>query len=197
HQSSRRLGGSGLAWSDGLLCFCANDLVLRFRMDDGQPSPTRDPEVVVAGLPNTGDHTSKTVVLAEYDRLFVNIGSATNSCQVANRQAQSPGIFPCPELPVRAGVWAFDARGTNQTEASGQHFATGYRNVVALAVNPQNGALYAVQHGRDTPFENWPQFFSAEQGEELPAEEFVRISGGSNNGWPYCYFDDVSEPRRL
>jgi len=196
-QFSPGLGGSGMAWRDGLLYFGANDRVLRFRLPDGRLIPTRDPEVVVSWLPNTGDHISKTVVLADDDRLFVNIGSATNSCQVANRQAQSPGIFPCPELPVRAGVWTFDARGTNQTEASGQHFATGYRNLVALAVNPRNGALYAVQHGRDMLFENWPQFFSVEQDAVLPAEEFVRISRGSNNGWPYCYFDDVFEHRKV
>jgi glucose/arabinose dehydrogenase len=153
--------------------------------------------VVVSGLPNTGDHVSKTVVLGDDHRLFVNIGSATNSCQVANRQAQSPGIFPCPELPVRAGVWTFDARGTNQTEASGQHFGTGYRNLVALAMNPRNGELYAVQHGRDMLFENWPQFFSVQQDAVLPAEEFVRISRGSNNGWPYCYYDDVFEHRKV
>jgi glucose/arabinose dehydrogenase len=196
-QFSPGLGGSGLAWRDGLLYFGANDRVLRFALPDGQLTPTSDPNVVVAGLPNTGDHISKTVVLADDNRLFVNIGSATNSCQVANRQAQSPGVFPCPELPVRAGVWAFDARGTNQTEASGQHFATGYRNLVALAVNPRNGALYAVQHGRDMLFENWPQFFSVEEDAVLPAEEFVRISSGSNNGWPYCYFDAVFEHRKV
>src|SRR5204862_2823181 len=56
-QFSPGLGGSGLAWRDGLLFFGANDRVLRFRMADGQLSPTRDPEVVVAGLANTGDHT--------------------------------------------------------------------------------------------------------------------------------------------
>jgi glucose/arabinose dehydrogenase len=196
-QFSPGLGGSGMAWRDGLLYFGANDRVLRFRLPDGRLTPTRDPEVVVSGLPNTGDHISKTVVLADDDRLFVNIGSATNSCQVANRKAQSPGIFPCPELPVRAGVWTFDARGTNQTEASGKHFATGYRNLVALAVNPRNEELYAVQHGRDMLFENWPQFFSVDQDAVLPAEEFVRISRGSNNGWPYCYFDDVFEHRKV
>jgi glucose/arabinose dehydrogenase len=196
-QFSPGLGGSGMAWRDGLLFFGANDRVLRFRLPDGRLTPSRDPEVVVSGLPNTGDHISKTVVLAEEDKLFVNIGSASNSCQVANRKAQSPGVFPCPELPVRAGVWAFDARGTNQTEASGRHFATGYRNLVALALNPENGELYAVQHGRDMLFENWPQFFGVEQDAVLPAEEFVRISRGSNNGWPYCYFDDVFEHRKV
>jgi glucose/arabinose dehydrogenase len=31
----------------------------------------------------------------------------------------------------------------------------------------------------------------------LPAEEFVRISSGSDNGWPYCYFDDVTRHRKV
>ena len=191
------LGGSGIAWGEALLYFGANDRVLRYRLPAGSLTPIGQPEIVVSGLPNTGDHISKTVVLADRRRLFVNIGSATNACQVANRQAQSPGVFPCPELPVRAGVWLFDALGTNQTQASGEHYATGLRNMVALDVNPANGELYGVQHGRDMLFENWPQFFTVEEDAVLPAEEFVRISRGINNGWPYCYFDDVFEHRKV
>ena len=196
-QFSAALGGSGIAWRDGLLYFGANDRVLRFRLPGRRLTPVGEAEVVVSGLPNTGDHISKTVVLADGNRIFVNIGSASNACQVANRQAQSPGVFPCPELPVRAGVWVFDAGGTNQTQANGQHYATGLRNMVALAVNPANGELYGVQHGRDMLFENWPQFFTVEEDAVLPAEEFVRISSGINNGWPYCYFDDVFEHRKV
>jgi glucose/arabinose dehydrogenase len=191
------LGGSGMAWGDARLYFGANDRVLRFRLPAGKLMPVGEPEVVVSGLPNTGDHISKTVVLADDHRLFVNVGSSSNACQVANRRAQSPGIFPCPDLPVRAGVWRFDARGTNQTEASGQHYATGYRNMVALAVNPANGDLYGVQHGRDMLFENWPQFYTVDEDAVLPAEEFTKISRGSNNGWPYCYYDDAFEHRRV
>lgn len=194
---SAGLGGSGLAWDDGRLFFGANDRVLRFRLPAGRLEPIGGSETVVSGLPNTGDHISKTVVLGEHDRLFVNIGSASNSCQVANRQAQSPGVFPCPELPIRAGVWQFNARRTNQTQADGQRFATGYRNLVALAMNPFDRELYAVQHGRDMLFENWPQFFTPEEDAVLPAEEFVRIPRGSNNGWPYCYFDAVFEHRKV
>ena len=191
------LGGSGLAWDDGRLFFGANDRVLRFRLPAGRLEPAGGPETVVSGLPNTGDHISKSVVLADHATLFVNIGSASNACQVENRVAQSPGVFPCPELPIRAGVWQFDARRSNQTEADGRHFATGYRNLVALAVNPFDGELYAVQHGRDMLFENWPQFFTVEEDAVLPAEEFVRIRRGSNNGWPYCYFDAVFEHRKV
>ena len=194
---SAGLGGSGIAWGQASLYLGANDRVLRFRLPAGRLTPVGGPEVVVSGLPNTGDHISKTVVLAGTHTLFVNIGSASNACQVANRQAQSPGVFPCPELPIRAGVWTFDARGTNQTQADGEHYATGLRNMVALAVNPRNNELYGVQHGRDMLFENWPQFFTVEEDAVLPSEEFVRITRGSDNGWPYCYFDAVFEHRKV
>lgn len=194
---SRDLGGSGIAWNDGRLFFGANDRIVRFRLPDGHIRPQGTPEVVVSGLPNIGDHISKTVVLADRRTLLVNIGSASNACQVQNRVAQSPGVFPCPELPVRAGVWTFDANGTNQTQSDGQRYATGLRNMVALAMNPSNGELYGVQHGRDMLFENWPQFYTVEEDAVLPAEEFVRISRGVNNGWPYCYFDAVFEHKKV
>jgi glucose/arabinose dehydrogenase len=190
-------GGSGIAWGGGRLFFGENDRILRYRLPSGELTPRGGAEVVVAGLPSTGDHISKTVVLRDEHTLFVNIGSASNSCQVANRRLQSPGVFPCPELPIRAGVWAFDALGTGQSEASGRHYATGYRNMVALAVHPRSRELFGVQQGRDMLFQNWPQFFTAEQSAVMPAEELVRIASGSNNGWPYCFFDDQFEHRKL
>jgi glucose/arabinose dehydrogenase len=194
---SPALGGSGIAWARDLLYFGANDRIVRFRLPSGRLTPTDNGEIVVSGLPNTADHISKTVVLADRNRLFVNIGSASNACQVVNRQAQSPGVFPCPELPVRAGVWQFDANGTNQTQADGLRYATGLRNMVALAINPRNNELYGVQHGRDMLFENWPQHFTVEEDAVLPSEEFVRIGRGSDNGWPYCYHDAVFEHKKV
>jgi glucose/arabinose dehydrogenase len=136
-------------------------------------------------------------VLPDAQTLFVNIGSASNACQLVNRQAQSPGVFPCPELSTRAGVWLFNAGGTNQTQSTGRRYASGLRNMVALAVNPQNNALYGVQHGRDMLFENWPQYFTVDEDAVLPAEEFIRINDGSNKGWPYCYQDAVFENRKV
>lgn len=194
---SPNLGGSGIAWGQDALYFGANDRVIRFQLPSGQLAPSAAAEVIVSGLPNTGDHISKTVVLGNAQTLFVNIGSASNSCQQANRQAQSPGVSPCPELPVRAGVWTFNTGTTNQTQASGQRYATGLRNMVALAINPANGELYGVQHGRDMLFENWPQFFTVDEDAVLPAEEFVRIASGSDNGWPYCFLDAVVEQKKV
>ena len=194
---SAGLGGSGIAWGHDLLFFGANDRVVRYPLPAGNLMPTGDAETVVGGLPSTGDHISKTVVLADRRTLFVNIGSASNSCQVANRQLESPGVFPCPELPIRAGVWEFDAKGTNQTQSDGRHYATGLRNMVALAFNSRDRELYGVQHGRDMLFENWPQFYTQEEDAVLPSEELVRITRGSDNGWPYCYHDDVFEHRKV
>lgn len=185
-------GGSGIAWVDGRLYFGENDRVLRYTLPSGVLVPTGNPAVVVSGLVSTGDHISKTVVAGSGQSIFVNIGSASNACELVNRQPQSPGVFPCPELSTRAGVWRFDGSGSNQSLASGERYATGLRNMVALAVNPRNGALYGVQHGRDRLFEQWPQFFNEQQDAVLPSEEFIRIDAGSDNGWPYCYHDGVS-----
>src|SRR5262249_12273965 len=99
------LGGSGIAWDAGRLFFGANDRVVRFLLPPGLLTPIGAAQTVVSGLPNTGDHISKDLVIADHRQLFVNFGSASNSCQVANRIAQSLGVSPCPELPVRAGVW--------------------------------------------------------------------------------------------
>jgi len=196
-QFSPNLGGSGITWANNALYFGANDRVMRYSLPNGQLTPASNPDVVVSGLPATGDHVSKTLVFGNASTLYVNIGSATNSCQTANRQLQSPGQNPCPELPIRAGVWAFNPAGTNQTEADGHHYATGYRNLVALDINPANGQLYGVQQGRDMLSDNWPQFFNDEQSANLPNEEFVRITDGSNNGWPYCYYDDQTHHAKM
>lgn len=195
-QFSAGLGGSGIAWEDGTLYFGANDRVLRFRLPAGSLAPEGGPEVVVSGLVDTGDHISKTVVV-DGQTLWVNIGSASNSCQEENREEGSPGVFPCPELATRAGVWRFDALGTNQTQDDGERYAAGVRNAVALAWNSRDGELYAVQHGRDQLFEHWPQHFTVEDDAVLPSEEFVRLTRGSDNGWPYCYHDGVSQNRKV
>ncbi|NIW35347.1 MAG: sorbosone dehydrogenase, partial [Gemmatimonadetes bacterium] len=62
---------------------------------------------------------------------------------------------PCPELERRAGIWAFDAARPGQHQGDGERFATGLRNVVALAVHSETGTLYGVQHGRDQLSQNW------------------------------------------
>src|ERR1043165_7832083 len=99
------------------------------------------PAVIVSDLPATPDHAAKTVVLSG-PTMFVNIGSASNSCQVENRVLHSPGANPCPVLDTRAGIWAFDAARTDQTLSCGTRVATGMRNTNAMALERDNDLLW-------------------------------------------------------
>ena len=180
-------GGTGIALHDHYLYYSTDDAVYRYPLKDGQLELTDPPETVVAGLPNGGNHTSKTITIDADGNLFVNIGSASNSCQERNRASRSPGRNPCPELETRAGIWRFAADRAGQRFADGERWATGLRNTVALRVDPVNGGLYGAVNGRDQLGDNWG--FTAERSAENPGEEFTRIEHGDDYGWPYCYYD--------
>jgi glucose/arabinose dehydrogenase len=190
-------GGNGIAWGEGQLYFAPNDRVLRYDFTGDELIPSGGPAVVVSGLPVGGDHQRKSIVLDGKGNIYVNHGSASNSCQVANRQLESPGVDPCPELEVRAGIWRFSATATGQTLASGHRVATETRNVNALAINPADGLLYGAQNGRDQLFENWPNLFDERDDALLPAEELFRIDDGKAYGWPYCYYDGIRNTKVL
>lgn len=190
-------GGNGIAWWNGQLFFSPEDRILRFDFIGNELVPAGGMVTLVSGLPVDGDHDRKTVVPDGNGDLFVNHGSSSNSCQVANRQLESPGIDPCPELELRAGVWKFSATLPGQTLASGRRFATELRNMNALAINPEDSQLYGLQNGRDQLFENWPKLYDARDDALLPAEELFVIEEGRRYGWPYCYFDPVKNEKVL
>jgi len=190
-------GGNGIALRGNHLYFAPDDRVIRYDLGNGALLPAGPPVTVVSALPTSGDHHRKTVVLDNVGGMFVNIGSGSNSCQVQNRVPFSPGIDPCPELAIRAGVWHFDANATGQVQASGSRFATELRNMNALAINPTDGALYGVQNGRDQLLENWPYLFTERDDANMPAEELFRIDRGQAYGWPYCFYDGQRKKKVL
>jgi glucose/arabinose dehydrogenase len=187
-----RGGGTGIALEQNFLYYATNDAVYRYPWRVGQLEPQGEAEPIVTGLPTGGDHNSKSIAIGPEGALFVNIGSATNSCQQQNRASRSPGRDPCTELASRAGIWRFAADRGGQRFADGERWATGLRNTVALAAAPASRALYGVSHGRDQLGENWG--LSPEKNAENPGEELVRLERGDDYGWPYCYFDtDVKQ----
>src|SRR2546426_46202 len=181
-------GGTGIALSKGSLYFSTATTVYRFALAAGRLKPVGEPSVIVKDLP-AGGHSARNLALsADGKTLFVNVGSPSNVCQVADRSNESPGKDPCPELATRAGIWRFDANTPDQTEGSGTHYATGIRNAVGTAVAP-DGQLWSTQHGRDQLFQNWPKLYTVEQSAEKPSEELLRVNQGDDFGWPYCYHD--------
>jgi glucose/arabinose dehydrogenase len=191
-----QLGGNGVAWRNGQLYLAANDRVLRYPLPDGRLVPTGPAEVIVSGLPATGDHPAKTIVFADDGDIILNIGSASNSCQERNRRRESPGIDPCPELDERAGLFRF-ADQPGQTAADGVRFAMGVRNANALTTHPETGAVIGAINGRDELFQDWPDFYTLEDDRRLPSEEMGVFAQGQDWGWPYCYHDAVRGEKML
>jgi glucose/arabinose dehydrogenase len=190
---------SEVALFDGYLYLENGSDILRYRLPAGDLAPTGDAEVVVKDLPR-GGHGAKTFTIAGDGSLYVNVGSRTNSCQSEDRRLEVRGVDPCAELETRAGVWRFDARKLEQSQAQAEHFGRGIRNSVAITINPHDHELYVMQHGRDQlggGGASWPKLYTAEEGAETPAEEMFHVQRGDDFGWPYCYFDPQQQKKVL
>ncbi|MFL5402350.1 MAG: PQQ-dependent sugar dehydrogenase [Gemmatimonadales bacterium] len=181
-------GANDVELHDGYAYVALNDRILRYRLSPDKLAPDAPAETVVSGLPDNGNHKSKSLAFGAEGAMYVAVGSATNSCQESDRHARSPGKDPCRELERRAGIWQFSADRLKQRFEDGRRFATGLRNPLALTTQPGSGGLYAAVHGRDQLGDNWG--FTTEQNANNPAEELVRIQQGDDFGWPYCYFSN-------
>jgi glucose/arabinose dehydrogenase/mono/diheme cytochrome c family protein len=184
-------GGTGIAVYNGAVYAESNDKILRYALAAGQLAPTSGPEVVVDGLPLTGDHPMHPFAIDSSGALYVNLGSATNACQIKNRIPLSPGHRPCTELRTRGGIWRYDAKRTGQHFSPAERYATGIRNAGGIAVDSTGQGLYATQHGRDQLAENWPKLYQPIQGANFPSEELFRVERRGDYGWPQCYFDSA------
>ena len=99
-------GANDVELHDGYLYLALTDRILRWKLAPGRLVPAGEPETVVADLPDDGDHKAKSLAFGSGTTMFVNIASATNSCQRMNRMAGSQGVDPCRELERHAGIWA-------------------------------------------------------------------------------------------
>ena len=187
-QAEGAAGGTGVAFHDNAIYAEEKDTIVRYPLKPGEITPSGKPEVIVSGLPLTGDHPMHPFVIDAKGGLFVDLGSATNSCQSDNRMANVPGLDPCKELETRAGTWRYDANKTGQVFSPAERFSTGIRNGEGFAFDAA-GRLFVTQHGRDQLSQNWPKLYTVEQGADLPAEEFVELHQGADFGWPECYYD--------
>ncbi len=181
-------GGTGIGIHDGYLYAETNDDIVRYKLDAGKPAPSGQPEVIVTDLPTTGDHPMHPFLIDGKGNLFVDLGTATNACEIENRQLHSKGHEPCMEKETRGGIWRFDASKQNQRFSPAERYATGLRNGEGFSMDA-SGQIFVTQHGRDQLHEDWPDLYTAQQGHELPAEEVVALKNGADYGWPECYFD--------
>ena len=181
-------GGTGIAVYKDAIYAEAGPAILRYRLTPGELVPQATPDTIVAGLRIEGSHPMHPFAIDSNGNLLVNSGSKSNSCQVKDRELESPGRRPCDDLTTSAGIWRFDANRTKQRFSPAARYATGIRNAGGLAVTA-DGQFYVTQHGRDQLAANWPKLYDWKQSAELPAEELIRVERGGDYGWPYCYYD--------
>jgi glucose/arabinose dehydrogenase/mono/diheme cytochrome c family protein len=183
-------GGTGIGLYKDALFAEINDRIVRYPLTAGSIVPQGPAVPVVTGLPLGGDHPMHPFAIGRDGSLYVDVASATNACQSQNRTPQSSGIDPCTELQTRGGIWRYDANRTDQAFSPTERFATGIRNAEGFAIEA-NGDILVTQHGRDQLHSNWPDRYEPEQEATQPAEELLRLTQGSDYGWPQCYYDAV------
>jgi glucose/arabinose dehydrogenase len=154
----------GLAFHKGVLYVAATDGVARVTLGaDGKASGA---PVYVNRYSGGGGHWTRTIVFGADSAMYVSVGSSCNLC--------------IEQSADRAAVLRFNEDGSGK-----RVFASGLRNAVGLAVEPQTGALWAAQNERDDlPPDH----------ENLPPEEINILTEGGDYGWPYCYGDRVPNP---
>ncbi len=163
----------GMALVDGQLYVANADALVRFPYADGATRITAAPERVTPLPAQRNHHWTKNVHASPDGRkLYVTVGSNSNIGE--NGMEVEEG---------RAAVWEVD-------RASGEKrlFATGLRNPVGLAFEPQTGVLWTVVNERDAI------------GSDLVPDYLTSVRDGAFYGWPYSYFgqhvDDRVKPPR-
>ena len=176
-ETTRRFGiggGSEVRYHDGFLYFGTDSAIVRWKLAAGALEPTTPPDTVVSGLlSERGHHAAKTFAIGADGFLYVNIGAPSNACEPQRQGAEQKGPNPCPFLANSGGVWRFDTRKLRQTQADGERYATGTRNLMGVTMDPTGRTVWAVQHGRDLLNGNWGKaipLYTVEKSAENPAE---------------------------
>ena len=181
-------GGTGIGLYKGSIYAELNDKIVRYSLPDGAIVASGSGDTIVSGLPLGGDHPMHPFIINAEGAMYIDVATATNSCQVKNRTLKSPGVNPCTELETRGGVWLYDANKTGQTFSPADRYATGIRNAEGFAID-SDGRVFVTLHGRDQLHANWPEFYQPDQEATLPSEELLLLKAKGDYGWPECYHD--------
>jgi glucose/arabinose dehydrogenase len=138
------------------------DAVVRFPYEPGQTEITAAPVKVVdlPGGPLNHHWTKSLIASPDGSKLYVGVGSNSNVAENGIEKEQG-----------RAAIWEIDP-------ATGAHriFASGLRNPVGMAWNPDTKALWAAVNERD------------ELGSDLVPDYMTSVRDGAFYGWPYSYY---------
>jgi glucose/arabinose dehydrogenase len=127
----------GLDLHEGWLYVAETNAIGRIRFDPALRTTSGAYQRIVTGLPEKGNHWTRTVRVGPDDRLYVTIGSSCNVCEEKD--------------PRRAAMLRMRLDGS-ETEI----YATGLRNAVGFDWRPATGELFATDNGRDLLGDDFP-----------------------------------------
>jgi glucose/arabinose dehydrogenase/mono/diheme cytochrome c family protein len=198
-------GATGVTIHNGYLYTSTKRIIYRNKLKDGELVPSSETEVVLTDLDeNVGRnwHTTKPAAFDNKGNMYVPFGAPSDACQDMELYGpvgipEGEGLDPCPELETHAGIWRFDATKIGLTQKDGYKFATGIRSIVGMEWNPNDESLYAVGNGIDNFHTIFPKLYSSWQAAVLPSEILMKVTEGSNYGWPYAYYDQIQKKNVL
>jgi glucose/arabinose dehydrogenase len=167
-----------------------NNSVVRFPYRNGDLKAAGPAQMIVPHLYNgSGGHSTRDVAFSlDGKQMFISVGSGSNVADGMSRK--SPDAIQQWEAQHGRGA-AWDG-GTNRadilvTDPEGRTplhpFATGIRNGVGIAVNPETGDLWASTNERDG------------LGDDLVPDYVTRVKEGGFYGWPWYYMGNIEDPR--
>jgi glucose/arabinose dehydrogenase len=178
--------GTGMRIKGNVLYTSSNSAVYRYQLNDkGEVTDTGKAEMIVHGLVDRGRDNAKAIALDDNNNLYVSVGSYDETCA----DASGKGIPNCPLLDSVGGIWQFSTTKLNQSYSDAVHYARGLKNPVGLDWNEATKSLFATSHGRGNLYGKFPNLYTAQQEQTLPAETFYELNKGADAGWPYVYYD--------
>ena len=165
----------------------ATDALVRFPYRGGVMSAMGPAEPVIASLPVEGHWTRELAFSPHGHRLFIAIGSRSNDAEgLSQRSAEEIAAFEAEHglgatwglEEGRAQVMVMDVE-TGQTRP----YATGLRNCIGLAIQPQTRTLWCTNDERD------------EFGDDAVPDFVTRLADGAFYGWPFTFLGGREDPR--
>ena len=159
---------NGLAFKDGSLYVFAINKVFRYdNIEDKLDNPGDPVDLTAAyNLPDTVHHNWKYVAFGPDDKMYVQVGSNCNICEV------NPG--------THGQIRRYNADGTGM-----EIVARGIRNTVGFDWHPVTKELWFTDNGRD---------WAGNAGPEDELNRIPKGQEGANFGFPYCHAQGIPDP---
>lgn len=155
---------NGVAFRDGDLYVAEVSRILRFKDIENRLDNPPAPEVVYDRFPTDKHHGWKFIAFGPDGKLYVPVGAPCNICE--------------PKDSIYCSITRMNPDGSGL-----EIYATGVRNSVGFAWNPDNNELWFTDNGRDM------------MGDDVPPCELNHAPvRGMHFGYPYCHGGDIPDP---